>query len=58
MPYLKNKRRLSRIVDTKLEGRYPHKEAYTFGKLALQCASSDPRLRPNMSEVVAALETL
>lgn len=57
-PYLGAKNKLWRIMDRGLEGEYPHKEACKVGKLALQCVSSDPRLRPNMSEVVAALEIL
>ncbi|KAH6829205.1 protein kinase 2B [Perilla frutescens var. hirtella] len=57
-PYLGNNGKLSRIMDSRLEGRYPHKAAYEVGKIALQCVSSDPSLRPAMAEVVAALENL
>lgn len=58
IPYFKDKRRLSQIMDSRLEGQCPHKEAYTVGTLALQCVSSDPRLRPEMSDVVVALGKL
>ncbi|KAJ8547874.1 hypothetical protein K7X08_021110 [Anisodus acutangulus] len=33
-PYLEDKRKLFRIMDTKLEGRYPQKGAYTAANLA------------------------
>lgn len=57
-PYLSNKRKLLHIVDSRLEGEYPHDGAYTVGKLASQCLSLDPKLRPMMSEVADALEQL
>ncbi|KAI8528498.1 hypothetical protein RHMOL_Rhmol12G0152600 [Rhododendron molle] len=57
-PYLGDKRRLFRIMDTKLEGQYPQKGAYAAATLALQCLCAEPRLRPRMKEVLAALEEL
>lgn len=57
-PYLGDKRKLFRIMDTKLEGQYPQKGAYTAATLALQCLSPDPKLRPRMADVLAALEEL
>lgn len=57
-PYLGDKRKLFRIMDTKLEGQYPQKGAFTAANLAFQCLSSDPKLRPRMSDVLAALEDL
>ncbi|XVF03376.1 hypothetical protein REPUB_Repub04eG0255700 [Reevesia pubescens] len=57
-PYLGDKRKLFRIMDTKLGGQYPQKGAYTAASLALQCLSSEAKLRPRMSEVLAALEQL
>ncbi|XWS69740.1 hypothetical protein CRYUN_Cryun04dG0205100 [Craigia yunnanensis] len=57
-PYLGDKRKLFRIMDTKLGGQYPQKGAYTAATLALQCLSSEAKLRPRMSEVLAALEQL
>lgn len=56
--YFGSKRRLLRIMDRRLDGQYPLKEAYTVGRIGLQCASSDPRSRPTMAEVVAALQLL
>ncbi|XP_058194333.1 probable serine/threonine-protein kinase PBL3 [Rhododendron vialii] len=57
-PYLGDKRRLFRIMDTKLEGQYPQKGAYAAATLALQCLCAEPRLRPRMKEVLGALEEL
>ncbi|KAL6190036.1 hypothetical protein ACLB2K_036437 [Fragaria x ananassa] len=57
-PYLGDKRKLFRIMDTKLEGQYPHKSAYTAATLALQCLSPESKQRPTMSTVVATLEQL
>ncbi|XP_020586774.1 probable serine/threonine-protein kinase PBL3 [Phalaenopsis equestris] len=57
-PYLIDKRKLFRIMDTKLEGQYPKKGAYTIANLALQCISHEAKQRPRMREVLASLQTL
>ncbi|KAJ0447009.1 putative protein kinase RLK-Pelle-RLCK-VIIa-2 family [Helianthus annuus] len=57
-PYLGDKRRLFRIMDTKLEGQYPQKSAFTAATLASQCLNIEPKSRPRMSEVLASLEEL
>ncbi|RDX57658.1 putative serine/threonine-protein kinase PBL3, partial [Mucuna pruriens] len=56
-PYLGDRRKLFRIMDTKLEGQYPQRAAYTAAIIALQCIS-EAKIRPQMSEVLAALEHL
>ncbi|XP_057771303.1 probable serine/threonine-protein kinase PBL9 [Salvia miltiorrhiza] len=56
--YLKDKKCVSKIVDGRLMGEYPYKEACKVAKIVRQCVSEDPRLRPRMSEVVAELEKL
>ncbi|RZC10700.1 putative serine/threonine-protein kinase PBL3 isoform B [Glycine soja] len=56
-PYLGDRRKLFRIMDTKLEGQYPQKAAYTIAIIALQCIS-EAKTRPQMFEVLAALEHL
>ncbi|XP_028788492.1 probable serine/threonine-protein kinase PBL3 [Neltuma alba] len=56
-PYLGDRRKLFRIMDTKLEGQYPQRAAYTAAILALQCIS-EAKIRPQMSEVLATLEQL
>ncbi|GMP58234.1 hypothetical protein CsSME_00021968 [Camellia sinensis var. sinensis] len=57
-PYLGDKRKLFRIMDTKLEGQYPQKGAYAAATVALQCLSTEPKLRPRMAEVLATLQQL
>lgn len=57
-PYLADKRKLFRIMDTKLEGQYPQKGAYIAATLALQCLSIEAKVRPRMAEVLETLEQL
>ncbi|KAL0451147.1 UNVERIFIED_CONTAM: putative serine/threonine-protein kinase PBL9 [Sesamum latifolium] len=57
-PYLTNKRRIFRVLDARLEGQYTVGRAVKAASLALQCLSMDARARPNMDEVVTALEQL
>ncbi|XP_026417664.1 receptor-like cytoplasmic kinase 176 [Papaver somniferum] len=57
-PYLSSKRRILRIIDTRLEGQYTQAEALKAANLAMQCLSVDPKYRPSMEEVVASLEGL
>ncbi|KAF3437752.1 hypothetical protein FNV43_RR20508 [Rhamnella rubrinervis] len=54
-PYLGDRRKVFRIMDTRLEGQYPQKGAFMVAILALQCIS-EAKLRPQMSEVLHALE--
>ncbi|KAE9614638.1 hypothetical protein Lal_00012169 [Lupinus albus] len=58
MPYLGDKRRLFRIMDTKLEGQYPPKGAFVAATLALKCLSIEAKARPPMTEVLATLEQI
>ncbi|KAI3963436.1 hypothetical protein MKW98_022858 [Papaver atlanticum] len=57
-PYLSDKRKLFRIMDTKMEGQYPQKGAFMAATLALQCLSTDPKVRPQMGEVLQKLEEI
>ncbi|KAK6931204.1 Serine-threonine/tyrosine-protein kinase, catalytic domain [Dillenia turbinata] len=57
-PYLGDKRKVFRIMDSRLEGQYPHKGAYMAATLALQCLSVEAKARPRMSEVLATLEQI
>lgn len=56
-PLLADKRVL-RIMDTRMGGQYPKKEAQAVASLALQCLDFDPKLRPSMLEVVGKLEQI
>ncbi|KAJ4956513.1 hypothetical protein NE237_013296 [Protea cynaroides] len=55
-PYLGDKRKLFRIMDTKLEGQYSQKGAVMAANLALQCLSNEAKARPRMAEVLEKLE--
>ncbi|RRT80948.1 hypothetical protein B296_00010267, partial [Ensete ventricosum] len=58
IPYLCDKRKLYRIMDTRLEGQYPKKGAHAVSMLALQCIEHETKLRPHMSDALASLEQL
>ena len=55
-PYLANKRRVFRVMDSRLEGQYSLNQAQRAATLAFQCLSVEPKYRPNMDEVVRVLE--
>ncbi|MED6210768.1 putative serine/threonine-protein kinase pbl3 [Stylosanthes scabra] len=57
-PFLGDSRRILRIMDTKLGGQYSRKGAQAAAALALQCLNADPKYRPQMVNVLAALEAL
>lgn len=57
-PYLANKRRVFRVLDTRLEGQYVPSRAQKLANLALQCLAVELKFRPNMDEVVMVLEQL
>ncbi|KAL9322878.1 hypothetical protein ACSQ67_010931 [Phaseolus vulgaris] len=57
-PFLANKRKIFRVLDTRLEGQYSTDDAYKVANLALRCLSIDSKFRPNMDEVVTTLEQL
>ncbi|CAH9090136.1 unnamed protein product [Cuscuta epithymum] len=55
-PYMEDKRKLFRIMDTKLGGQYPQKGAISVASLAQRCLCPEHKLRPSMSEVLDELE--
>ncbi|GAB2230147.1 hypothetical protein Drorol1_Dr00014404 [Drosera rotundifolia] len=57
-PFMNNKRKIFRVIDPRLEGQYTLDQALKVSYLALRCLSIEPRLRPNMDEVVKELEKL
>lgn len=57
-PYLTSKRKIFRVIDTRLEGQYSLDRAQKAAMLALQCLLTEPRARPNMDGVVTALEQI
>ncbi|KAI4325413.1 hypothetical protein MLD38_030816 [Melastoma candidum] len=57
-PMLNDPRRLSRIMDPRLEGQYSEKGARKAAALAYQCLSNRPKQRPTMRSVIETLEPL
>ncbi|XP_010941423.1 probable serine/threonine-protein kinase PIX13 [Elaeis guineensis] len=57
-PYLADRRKLSRLMDPRLEGQYPSKGALQAAQLTLRCLAGDPKSRPSMKEVVETLEQI
>ncbi|KAJ4708752.1 Kinase-like protein [Melia azedarach] len=57
-PMLNDPRKLSRIMDPRLEGQYSETGARKAAALAYQCLSHRPKQRPTMSTVVKTLEPL
>lgn len=57
-PYLTNKRRIFRVIDSRLEGQYSMDQAQKAASLSLQCIATEARARPTMDEVVMSLEQL
>uniref|UniRef100_A0A7N0UF51 Protein kinase domain-containing protein n=1 Tax=Kalanchoe fedtschenkoi TaxID=63787 RepID=A0A7N0UF51_KALFE len=55
-PFLKDSRRVLRIMDVRLGGQYSKKGAQAVAALAEQCLHIDPKYRPVMSDVLATLE--
>lgn len=57
-PSLSNRRKLKNVMDFRLQGKYPSKEASQIAQLALKCLRPDPQLRPSMKEIAETLEQI
>ncbi|KAI4370599.1 hypothetical protein MLD38_018936 [Melastoma candidum] len=57
-PYLTSKRKIFHVMDSRIQGQYSLAGALKAAYLALKCLSTEPKSRPNMNEVVKALELL
>lgn len=57
-PHLADKRKLSLLVDPRLELNYSIKGVQKVSQLAYNCLSRDPKSRPTMDEVVRVLTPL
>ncbi|KAE9462054.1 hypothetical protein C3L33_06012, partial [Rhododendron williamsianum] len=55
-PFLRDNRRILRIMDTRLGGQYSKKGALSAASLALRCLHIDPKNRPTMADVLSAME--
>lgn len=58
MPILPEKGKLKKIMDPRLDDKYPLKAAFRVAKIVLQCLKSEPQNRPSMKEVLANLEQI
>ncbi|XP_068646614.1 probable serine/threonine-protein kinase PIX13 [Aristolochia californica] len=57
-PFLSHRRKITHIMDPRLEGQYPSKAAFQAAELTLKCLGSNPKNRPSMKEVKEALEQI
>lgn len=57
-PNMTSKQRILHIMDARIEGQYTLGGAIKVATLAIKCLATEPRLRPNMNEVLKALEQL
>ncbi|KAJ4811769.1 Protein kinase superfamily protein [Rhynchospora pubera] len=57
-PILTDRRKLTRLIDPRLDGQYPFKGAWLAAQLTLRCIANELRNRPSMLEVVEALEEI
>lgn len=57
-PLLSDRRKLARLMDPRLEGKYPSKAALEAADLTINCLASEPKNRPSMKQVVEKLEQI
>lgn len=57
-PYLASKKSVIRVMDARIKGQYTLSGALKAATLALKCIAIEPKNRPEMDEVVKALEQL
>ncbi|XP_020211214.1 receptor-like cytoplasmic kinase 176 isoform X1 [Cajanus cajan] len=57
-PLLIDKKRISKVMDARIEGQYSYREAKRIAQIAIHCLSTEPKVRPDMNEVVRSLEHL
>ncbi|XP_020593132.1 probable serine/threonine-protein kinase PBL7 isoform X2 [Phalaenopsis equestris] len=57
-PLLNDRRRLSKVADAKLQGRYPMRGLYQALAVASMCIQEHPAARPSVKDIVTALSYL
>ncbi|CAK8566607.1 unnamed protein product [Lathyrus sativus] len=57
-PLLVSKRKISQVMDARIEGQYSLREAVKVAHIAILCLSAEQKYRPNIDEVVRSLEQL
>ena len=55
-PYLMDRRKMFRIMDTRLEGQYSKIGAQILATLATDCVSPEARNRPDIVQVLSILQ--
>jgi serine/threonine protein kinase len=55
---LADRRRLVRLIDPRLQGKFSSRGAQRAAQLTLRCLATDHKNRPSMNEVVAVLEEI
>ncbi|KAF8008960.1 hypothetical protein BT93_J0070 [Corymbia citriodora subsp. variegata] len=57
-PYLSSKRKIFHVMDARIRGQYSLSGALKAAAVAVKCLSLEPKSRPNMKQVLRALEQL
>jgi serine/threonine protein kinase len=57
-PFLADRRKLSHIMDQRMDGQYNTKGVLKAAQLSLKCLNEDPKNRPSMKEVLETLERI
>lgn len=57
-PLLVSRRKISQVMDARIEGQYSSHEAMKVAHIAIQCLSVEQKYRPNIDVVVRSLEQL
>ncbi|XP_071698512.1 probable serine/threonine-protein kinase PIX13 isoform X2 [Rutidosis leptorrhynchoides] len=57
-PALPDKRKVRKLMDSRLEGNYPSKGAAKAAELILSCLEADPKNRPDMLDVMTSLQEI
>ncbi|KAL9672850.1 hypothetical protein QQ045_029103 [Rhodiola kirilowii] len=57
-PHLSDRRTIRKVMDPRLEGKYPSDAAVQTAHLALKCLVLEPKCRPSMKEVIKILEEI
>jgi interleukin-1 receptor-associated kinase 4 len=56
MPFLRDKSKVLRLVETRLDGQYSRKGALMLAHVAHRCVNPNAKERPSMQQVVELLE--
>lgn len=57
-PLLNSKRKISQVMDVRIEGQYSSREAMKLAHIVIQCLSEKPEYRPKIQEILRSLEQL